>query len=395
MLHSVTKEKLCFWFTGFLVILLSISCKRESIINSEEEEIYMADYESPADKWGYMDTAGRIVIKPVFDDVGIFSQGLACVNVKGRWGFIDRTGDFIIKPNFRSAWAFHEGIARVSPFGGQDFYITPAGKTIASEEWAAADDFSEGYAKVKVGSRYGFIDTSGALVLKSIYTRCWSFKHGLAVVSQDEKLGLINVQREEILSQQFSKIKIIPEANLILCHNGSSSFIYDLQGNEKFRIPEAKVIDTDGDMVTIQKGESIFFLDMADQSILPGKGWSDVFYLGDHRWAAKNENGLFLLDDAGTKISLKPYSQLNRYVDGIAAYSNGEHWGYMDTEGKELSPDVFGLAWDFKEGFARAAFSEGIAFINRKIELAFYPPPGTLDLRDFSESLAPIQIANQ
>ena len=51
-------------------------------------------------KSGYIDKMGSMVIKPQFDAVGRFSEGLAEVKKGGKWGYIDKTGSFVIKPQF-------------------------------------------------------------------------------------------------------------------------------------------------------------------------------------------------------------------------------------------------------------------------------------------------------
>ena len=216
MLHLVVKEKVCFWLLMLLLLTVLPGCKRDVAEQHAEEEIYMADYETPIDKWGYMDTLGQLVIDPLIDDVGFFSEGLANVNKDGRWGFIDHSGNNVIEPIYKAAWAFHEGMARVSPFNGPDHYVTLSGKIMKSENWSAADDFSQGLAKVKVGNTFSYIDTTGHLVLPAIYSRAWSFKNGLAIVSNDEKLGIINTKGIEILPQQFNTIKILEEARAVL-----------------------------------------------------------------------------------------------------------------------------------------------------------------------------------
>ena len=43
-----------------------------------------------------------------------FSEGLAAVKIKGRWGYIDKAGRTVIKPQFDNAEKFIEGIAAVS-----------------------------------------------------------------------------------------------------------------------------------------------------------------------------------------------------------------------------------------------------------------------------------------
>jgi hypothetical protein len=40
------------------------------------------------DKWGYIDTAGRLVIARMFDSARSFSEGLAPVQDGVKWGYI-------------------------------------------------------------------------------------------------------------------------------------------------------------------------------------------------------------------------------------------------------------------------------------------------------------------
>ena len=57
-------------------------------------------------KWGYIDRTGKIVIPPLFDGTGGFSEGLANVKIGDKWGFIDKTGRYVIKPQFDGAGIF-------------------------------------------------------------------------------------------------------------------------------------------------------------------------------------------------------------------------------------------------------------------------------------------------
>ena len=37
-------------------------------------------------KWGYMDKAGKVVIKPSFQEAKEFSEGMGLVKTDGKWG---------------------------------------------------------------------------------------------------------------------------------------------------------------------------------------------------------------------------------------------------------------------------------------------------------------------
>src|SRR5258705_10810529 len=52
-------------------------------------------------KWGYIDSVGRVVIKPQFEWAEEFSEGLAAFqNKDGKHGYVDQTGKIVIEAKF-------------------------------------------------------------------------------------------------------------------------------------------------------------------------------------------------------------------------------------------------------------------------------------------------------
>lgn len=49
------------------------------------------------------------------------------------------------------------------------------------------EPFSEGLAAVKMGYKYGYIDTTGKLVVRMEYDKAEPFSEGVALVKIDEK----------------------------------------------------------------------------------------------------------------------------------------------------------------------------------------------------------------
>ncbi len=379
----------------FFLLLLTVqvflgACKRDTSTITTEEDIYLADYEAPQDKWGFMDATGAISIDPVYDDVGPFREGLAAVNKNGKWGFINKDGDMVIEPIYKSAWAFHEGYARVEQFGQLSQFIDKSGIPLKGEEWAAADDFSNGLARVSVGSVFGYINSSGQIVVQPIYTRGYNFTNGLCVVEFHDKIGVINSNGTGIVKATYDQIKLPGSSQIILCRSGDDAYVLDYVGKEIFNLPAAKIVDSDGKVISVREGDEMYLLDISTKK--RSAIFSNIIYLEEKRWAGKSESGYQLIDNQGKALSLHYYEQLNKFRDGVAAYSQEGLWGYIDIHGNDLTGNVFGLAWDYKEGLARAAFEEGIAFINSSQKLAFYPPVGSLDMRDFSEGLAAVQV---
>ena len=105
-------------------------------------------------KLGFIDSAGKVVIKPQFDEAYPFSEGLAGIKVKNKYGFIDSAGKIVIKPQFDQVQSFREEIAAVE---------------IKNKGW-------------------GFIDSAGKVVIKPQFNEAYSFSCGLAVVGKEVEL---------------------------------------------------------------------------------------------------------------------------------------------------------------------------------------------------------------
>ena len=64
-------------------------------------------------KWGFIDTAGQLMIEPKFDDALSFSGHLAAVKQGGLWGYVSLSGWVVIEPQFLVAKSFLQGYAPV------------------------------------------------------------------------------------------------------------------------------------------------------------------------------------------------------------------------------------------------------------------------------------------
>jgi len=63
--------------------------------------------------WGLFDERGKTAIKPRFESVLPFSEGLAAAKHEGRWGFINKSGAEVIPFQYRLVQSFHGGVAIV------------------------------------------------------------------------------------------------------------------------------------------------------------------------------------------------------------------------------------------------------------------------------------------
>ncbi|SDB40620.1 WG containing repeat-containing protein [Pseudobutyrivibrio sp. YE44] len=119
-----------------------------------------------------------------------FNEGLVNVAVGDRVnhlvGFINETGEEIIKPQYEEVFGFCNGCAAVSKIidGKEKWaYIDKNGNNITDFIFDKAYAFSDdGYAKVKLNGKYGFIKRDGSWLLEPQFDDVTSFSYGYATV---------------------------------------------------------------------------------------------------------------------------------------------------------------------------------------------------------------------
>lgn len=146
-----------------------------------------------------------------FEQIGMYSGGYAAAQVDGKWGVIGMSSEWLIEP-------VHDGIVQdelgrcyaqgaVFVRIGHAVYLF-IGSRQAGEAYEDARPFStEGYAAVKRGGRWGYIDNAGNLIIDFQFPDALSFGQHLAAVEQDGSWGYINLDGVVVISPQFIEAK--------------------------------------------------------------------------------------------------------------------------------------------------------------------------------------------
>lgn len=268
---------------------------------------YVVDYRGillDGAKWGYLDTAGRVVIEPKFDEAKAFSEGRAAVRVGEKWGYIDVAGQLVIPAEFGAAEPFAQGLAAVAVAAGestrekkragksQDLrwgYVDPAGAIVVPPTYQAAGAFGCGRGLVKEGDRFGYVGHDGKPAIEPRFEWACGFSEGLAAVQVGEKWGYIDTAGTIVIEPQF------------------------------------KTAMADG----FQGGLAAVEVEAA---------------FGD-RWG--------FIDRSGKLAIAAEYDYVNSFCEGLAMVKNGDKHGFIDPTGRVVVPVKYWGASPFSEGLAR------------------------------------------
>jgi WG containing repeat len=140
-------------------------------------------------KWGYIDRAGKFVVKPQFDYADRLVEERGLVVSDGKIGFIDKTGKVIIKLDFSP------NIGSSSLEIGNEFlrekFIKYSEQINPSSSEIIIHRFSSGLAMVGKDNKCGYIDKTGNFAIKPEFVRCDRFdQYGVAEVAKKQYSSL-------------------------------------------------------------------------------------------------------------------------------------------------------------------------------------------------------------
>ncbi len=241
-------------------------------------------------KYGFIDKTGKELVPAKYDGVGVFSEGLAPVMIANKYGIIDKKGKEIIHPSVYTnmtyfsngfiaalrvnwvfidktgklltaqqyedlkdspAYFFSEGFARIC-LNGKFGYINRHGKDIVSPKYTMGYHFHNGMARVEMDRKVGFMDTSGKEALPLNYFFGTDFKKGMAIVSSSEGYGCIDKKGKAVIPLEYTTIS--PMASHIGISNAEPADGYFVDGViPAFKGEKGGLVDKTGKAVTAFK----------------------------------------------------------------------------------------------------------------------------------------------
>ena len=183
----------------------------------EEVSSFFSDRRAKAKingKFGVINEEGQFIIEPKYEEIQleIDSASLIVIKLNGKYGLIDQTGKTVVEPQYEElSYNAHNGKAMVTQ-NGQYYIIDQTGKLLTAPalilsyasddlfedpdsdiEWKKASAAHDGLAPLKIKNKYGYIDSTGAVVVKAQFDYAEDFHdYDYAKVRIKRKFGWLN-----------------------------------------------------------------------------------------------------------------------------------------------------------------------------------------------------------
>lgn len=173
---------------------------------------------------GFINKDGKVVRKPVYEEILSFSNGMAPVKLKDKWGFVNAQGTEVIKPKYNEIFGFSKGLAGVKKDNKWGF-INTSGNVIVPFQYDVVTDFAGGLAGVRKNGKWGFVSKNGMEAISCQYDNAWSFNDGLAGVEKNNKWGFINSKGEVAIPLDYGQVNNFSEGFACVERNGKFGYI--------------------------------------------------------------------------------------------------------------------------------------------------------------------------
>ncbi|HLP12444.1 MAG TPA: WG repeat-containing protein [Flavobacteriales bacterium] len=194
---------------------------------------------------------------------------------------------------------------------------------------------AEGTVACREGTGWGFMDTTGQMLIPCNYSGVTWFAKGLAcVINQDYKAALINKNHEIVIP--FGKYKMIQVDVDAVC----SRLVVEDEAFNQY------LADMDGNIIS--------------------KAYEEINFsaLDQYSFYEKGKKGVM---DANAKVLLPAkYGEISGYSEGFYGFQSGGKWGFLDRNFNIVIPAKYGsdVYYGFHEGLSHFEVNHKVGFMD-------------------------------
>ena len=304
------------------------------------------------DHSGFINKQGQFVFHQRVRVGTRISQGLWCnapeyYERDKKAAFYDALGRKVFEHQFTNVEPFAEGFAAVKQ-GDKWGFVNRQGQVCINPTFQDVRSFSGGFAAAQTIDQWGFLDRSGNWAIKPQFENAMSFFEGRAAVSMNHKIGFIDSSGRFVIKPQFDEACCFSE--------GLSRVVSFVENGKRHRI---NFIDSSGKTV-VNLNDAIKKIDTASDA------WSFGSMFANNGYAPVFSNYLFAgpslpRDEFTTFMSGPPFESC-QFHNGLVPVRISGKYGYMDKRGDLMIPPQFESASSFNDRLALVTIDTKLIF---------------------------------
>jgi hypothetical protein len=341
--------------TLFFTVLLNIYCL--SIIGQLEAQVLIPCC-SNSGSWGYKTQTNQEVIKPQFEEAWpFFNSGLAVVKKEGKYGMINTKGEIMmpfiyekIEPTAYYSKLYYAEKSELSESG----FVNEYGKEVVPCIYnglmsiGGCDNryFCEGFASANNESI--LVDTSGV----EFNAKGYGIGHvgsGYVPIFKNGKVGVMNLNGDVLIPPEKydgNMWTCFSEGMAALIEPETRKFGYmNLKGELVINYKYDWANKFNDNVASVNINDKWGYVDGSGKEIIPIQ-YSFATDFSNNVAYVEINNKKMLIDKKGSVVlDLSKYLGVVAQIDfGMLNVQTKEGWGFLDIQGKQLTPFIYGQA---------------------------------------------------
>lgn len=339
------------------------------------------------DRYGYVDTSGTWVIRPLFDDASDFHEGFAGVCKNDSCYFINKSGKKTSELFVEETYDYTNGIAIVKK--QNRYYLINRSGQLISKAFEDISPASDNLFVARQNGLYGAVNDKAETVIPFVYKKLGTFRNGYAYYFSDQ-YGLVSTGNKT-LQARWDWISEIDTNNLVIVKKGKLFGLMDL-GESLLLRPEFDYIShCTGKIYLVVKNELYGFYDAGGKCYISGviydydKAFDNAYYTNGKQFKIIEEDEVALMDANGRiSIPFGTYTDVFFAKDDVIRIQKGKKYGYVDRKLKTIAAAEYDKAIDFENNAAVVSKAGMAQLINRSGKALFTLKDGSIEKQDSS-----------
>ncbi len=201
---------------------------------------------SKGDKEALLDLKGNIVLDFKYDSIFSYKNGFAFVELDGKFGCVDTKGNVVLPFVYESVSNSktdddYVSLVKDYEYGYADLKGNLLVPTIYNLAYEFLDDKYFSSRSSNDSSRFvvennerqwGCVDIKGNVVVPFVYQEMWPFEGGLAAVQKDDKWGFVNTSGKIVINTKYDDLRDSKISGLNYVKKGNKWGFIDANGNQ-------------------------------------------------------------------------------------------------------------------------------------------------------------------
>lgn len=329
---------------------------------------------------GFIDEAGKIIIKPMYDAATDFYEGLAVVNKNDTVFFINKNNENTLEKTFTDAHVFKDGIAPVKQ-GNKWHFINRQGQEF-QKYYDEVNEISDDVYVVKIAGKYGALSRYGQTLIEPVYDKLGDFKNDYAYYSENGLYGYISKNGTKSKAE-FEWISDFDTEQIALFKQNGKFGLLNSAGKKVLEPQFDLILKTSHHLYTVVLNNLYGFFNLKQNCFQTSvtyefqKDKPVEYYTNGRTFKLLKKNEQALIDENGSLlVNYGACEETGFFTDGLIRLKRKGKYGFVDKKLVQVIPFKWDEATDFSNGNAIVKSKENYSIIDTQgLEIFSSPAP--------------------